>query len=200
MLWIGLTGGLASGKTTVTEILRKKGIAVVCADQLARLAVANGSAGFQHVLSSFGADILDATGQLDRKKLGEKVFSDKTSLLRLESIVHPIVRQLGTSMREKYKSEGHKIAFYDVPLLFEKNMQSLFDKIVLVITTPENQLKRAVLRDALSENEIRNRLKNQMPMNEKIKQADFIIENNAGLPELELEVEKMLVAIHQAQE
>ncbi len=200
MLWIGLTGGLASGKTTVAEILRKKKIPVICADQLSRLAIAEGSSGLKEVLSYFGPSVLDSTGQLDRRKLGEKVFKDKKSLLKLESIVHPIVRQLGTSMREKYKSDGHKFAFYDVPLLFEKNMQSLFDKIVLVTATHEKQMERALLRDQLSEDEIRNRLKNQLPMKEKIKDADFIIENNKGLKELEAEVEKMLQALHQAQE
>ncbi len=195
MLWIGLTGGLASGKSTVTRILREKDIAVICADELARLAVSPGSLGLRQVLSDFGPDVLNTSGELDRKKLGQKVFKDKKSLLKLEGIIHPIVRQLGLEQRREYEASGRKMAFYDVPLLFEKNMQNLFDKIVLVSTNPENQIARAILRDGLSENEIRSRLQNQLPMSQKINLADFIIENNSTLEDLKKAVELMLAAV-----
>jgi dephospho-CoA kinase len=195
MLWIGLTGGLASGKTTVTNILRKKKIAVICADELARLAVAPKSLGLQQVLSDFGTDLLNSNGELDRKKLGEKVFKNKQNLVKLESIIHPIVRQLGAKQRNELELAGEKIAFYDVPLLFEKNMQSLFDKIIVVTTSPENQMRRAILRDGLSEIEIHHRLQNQLPMSQKINSADFIIENNSTLQDLELAVDRMLLAV-----
>ncbi len=201
MLWIGLTGGLASGKTTVAGILKKKNIAIVDADVLARDAVESGSEGLKQVVSRFGSDILAASGALDRKKLAAVVFGQKASLLDLEAIIHPIVRRLALEAREKLKAQGQKIAFYDVPLLFEKRMQNLFDKTVVVVTSEENQLKRAISRDKSNDQEVRSRLSHQMPLVEKAKLADYVIENNAGLAELEANVEKFLQKIsYQPQE
>ncbi len=195
MLWIGLTGGLASGKTSVANILRKKNISVVCADTLARSAVDKGTEGLRLVVSSFGKDLLTQTGQLDRQKLATKVFSQRSSLLKLEEIIHPIVRKLASEAREQLKREGKALAFYDVPLLFEKKMADLFDKVVVVNCSEAKQLERAILRDHSNETQVRQRLANQMPLDEKVKLADFVIENNEGLGQLEKAVEQMLVAL-----
>ncbi len=203
MLWIGLTGGLASGKTSVADILRKKNIAVVCADALARIAVEPGAPGLKAVVAQFGKDILTTSGSLDRKKLANKVFGQKERLLQLEAIIHPIVRRLASEAREKLKIKGEQLAFYDVPLLFEKKMEELFDKIVVVFTTEENQRLRAISRDKTNEKDVKERMSHQMALKEKINFADFVIENNAGLRELEVAVDKLLLnlaGLYQPQE
>ncbi len=195
MFWIGLTGGLASGKSTVAEILRNKKIPIINADSLAREAVRPGSEGLKKIVTLFGTELLVPDGTLDRKKLASKVFGQKTSLDQLENILHPIIRQMAIEAREKLKSEGHAIAFYDVPLLFEKNMQKLFDRTVLVATSVENQIQRAVSRDKMSEEEALSRMSHQIPLVQKLKLADYIIDNNSGLKELEKKVDQMLLTI-----
>ena len=196
MLWIGLTGGLASGKSSVAKILRHKNIPVVCADTLAREAVALGSDGLKQVVAHFGSDILTNSGEIDRKKLAAQVFGHKANLDKLESIIHPIVRELTKKNQEKLQEQGVQIAFYDVPLLFEKNMQGLFDKIVVVHTTEESQIQRAISRDKATEEQIKSRMAHQIALKEKVKKADFVIENNSGLIELERAVEKLLDLLH----
>ena len=196
MLWIGLTGGLASGKSSVAKILRHKNIPVVCADTLARQAVALGSDGLKQVVAHFGADILTSAGEINRKKLAAQVFGHKANLDKLESIIHPIVRQLTKENREKLQKQDIQIAFYDVPLLFEKNMQGLFDKTVVVHTTEANQIQRAISRDKATEEQVKSRMSHQMALKEKIKKADFAIENNAGVIELEQAVEDLLIKLN----
>ena len=192
MLWIGLTGGIASGKSTVSALLRARGFAVVDADHLARLAIAPGSPGFNELTREFGTEVLNPDGTLDRKKLGALVFANPSRLAKLESIIHPRVRALATEKRAALEASGARAAFYDVPLLFEKKMEQLFDRVVVVSCRPETQLKRLLERDRLKPHEAEQRLRAQLPMSEKTSRADLIVENEGTLEDLERAVERLI--------
>src|SRR5688572_878381 len=140
MLWIGLTGGLGTGKSTVAKILRQKGHLVVDADEMARLALDPAGKILTKVLDRFGAGMLGSDGNLDRSKLAAVVFADRALLTELEKLVHPEVRRLTLEHRRRGEAEGREIAFYDVPLLFEKNMAGDFSKTVVVVADPELQI------------------------------------------------------------
>ena len=131
MKWIGLTGSIGSGKSSVATLLRERGIPVVDADAHARQALGPGSEGERKVLSAFGPSVHDGNGHVDRKKLAAEVFSDPGRLSKLEAIIHPIVQEKTRSERAKLKREGHAFAFYDVPLFCSrKNLETQFDAIV----------------------------------------------------------------------
>ena len=195
MKWIGLTGGIASGKTTVANGLRSRGFDVVDADQLARLAVERGSPGLEKVAKAFGQKILDSKGDLDRAKLGSLIFSNPDQRLTLESIVHPEVRRLSLIEKKRLESEGKKFAFYDVPLLYEKNMEKMFDAVVVVASSEDLQKSRLAARNQLSEKEVQARLASQMPLKIKIPKADFIIANEGSLNDLDRNIDLVLKAI-----
>jgi len=192
MKWIGLTGGIATGKSTVAEILKQQGHPVINADEFAHQALRLGSPIIAEVIKAFGQDISDGSGGIDRKKLGEKVFRDDQKRQLLESLIHPFVKQQTLEQRKKLEKQGCSIAFYDVPLLFEANLQSQFDKSVVVWSSPELQLQRLMKRNNLSEVEARARINSQIPIEDKKKMADFLIENNSSVADLERAVEKLL--------
>lgn len=179
----------------MSRILRGKGYAVVDADLLAREAVQFGTEGYREVLQVFGPDIELADGELDRKRIGEIVFSNRSKLTQLEGIVHPRVRDLAAQKRAQLESEGHEVAFYDVPLLFEKKMQDLFAKTVLVTCAPEVQVQRIVQRDGLSREAAMRRLAAQMPLSQKLSLADEVVLNNNSLQDLEVAVDALLKRI-----
>jgi dephospho-CoA kinase len=198
MLWIGLTGGLGTGKSSVANILRRRGHLVIDADEMARLAVGPGSAALAKVVAVFGREVLDQEGHLDRRKLGAKVFTDPAALADLEAIVHPEVKKLTLERRRAAEADGRRIAFYDVPLLFEKKMESDFDKIVVVAASGEQQMARTMARDGLTRAEVEKRLASQIPVAEKVKRAKFVIDNTGTEEDLELEVDEMLMALRRS--
>lgn len=195
MRWIGLTGGIATGKSTVSNWLKAKGYAVIDADELARLVVAPGSEGLRQIVSHFGAEILDDDGNLDRRRLGALVFADREKLLDLENMIHPLVQAQVQSLRNRYEREGKEFVFYDVPLLYEKKLQDQFDHIIVVAADEEIQKARMRARDALNENEIESRLKSQLPMSEKIKVAHSVVENNGTREELETKLLQLVKSL-----
>jgi dephospho-CoA kinase len=201
MLWIGLTGGIASGKSTVSNLLRARGYAVVDADHLAREVVQIGAPAHSEIMQAFGPDVFLESGELNRKRVGEIVFKDRTRLSQLEAILHPRIRELTTRRRNELKALGQKIAFYDVPLLFEKNMESLFDAVVVVTAKPEVQLERMMKRDGFSLEQATQRLDAQIPIGEKAKRAGYVIANDGSPASLEQAVDKCLAELrtHQAQ-
>lgn len=186
MLWVGLTGGIASGKSTVAEILEKAGFGVLSADHLSHLAMAPNTEGAKQVRAHFGDAVFDAGDRINRGRLGAIVFADASGKqkLALESILHPEVRRLAQIERERLVKRGDKIAFYEIPLLFEKNLKSHFDKVVCVAVEPETQLRRLMKRSNLSESEARSRIASQLPQDLKVSQSDFVIWNRGDLNDL----------------
>lgn len=193
--WIGLTGGIASGKSTVSQLFESRGIPVVDADKIAKDVIGRGSLGLQKVVQAFGPEILCDNGELDRKKIAALVFSKKEQLSRLEAIVHPLVQEEVQTLREHYKSQGHHLVIYDVPLLFEKKLESQFQGIVLVWCDPLVQLERLRRRDGLSEDEAKIRLAAQIPLNDKKAKATWLIENNGDRNNLEKNFENVLMSL-----
>lgn len=192
MLWVGLTGGIATGKSTVSKLLMVRGLPVVDADVLAREAVQIGTVVHAEIVQAFGPDAVLSDGQLNRKRIGEIVFRDPVRLQWLESVIHPEVRRLAEAKRRELQSQGHQVAFYDVPLLFEKKMESLFDRVVVVACSPELQLQRLIARDGLTEEEAKRRIATQLPITDKVKKADEVIVNDGSLQDLERAVDEFV--------
>lgn len=191
----GLTGGIGSGKSTVATLLRERGVPVVDADALAREAVAIGSEGLAQVVEAFGKDVLDASGALDRKRLGALVFEDAEQRTRLNAITHPLVRQLSQQRFAELDRQGVKLAAYDVPLLFEVGLDHVLRPVVVVNASEATQIERVVRRDGLSEDEARARVRAQLPLAEKRARADHVIENDGTPEELVAQVDALLARL-----
>lgn len=192
MNWIGLTGSLGSGKSTVAKLLQQRGHPVVDADQMARQTLSPGSPAEQKVFAAFGRAIQDDAGQLDRKKLADVVFRDSTKLRLLEAIIHPLVRNLTGAKRQELEKAGHRLAFYDVPLLFEKQMEPMFDGIVVVYADLETCIERVMARNHTDRADVEARIRNQLAMEEKIKKAHWVVSNTGTQEDLEKAVDKVL--------
>lgn len=184
MKWIGLTGGIATGKSSVAQVLREMGYPVVDADELAREVVKPGSLGLEKVVLAFGRGILDEKGHLSRPTLGQIIFKDPVAREKLEQILHPLIQEMRAKLRSELERESIDLAFYDVPLLFEKNMHDEFDATVLVYAKPSIQKQRLAERNKFSDKEIELRLASQLPIDEKVKRANYIIFNEATLKDL----------------
>lgn len=195
MKWMGLTGGIGSGKSTVAAILREKGFAVIDADEMARLAVSPGSDTLQKIVRVFGPEILNPDGSLNRRALGDLVFQDSKLLLELEQIVHPKVQELTQQKRQELEAGGSKAAFYDVPLLYEKKLEKQFDAIVVVSSGEEQQIERVMIRSAISREEVRRRIATQMQLAEKVKKADFVIHNDRDMAHLRAQVDQLIARL-----
>jgi dephospho-CoA kinase len=188
----GLTGGIGSGKSTAAELLRQHGVPVVDADELAREVVAPGTVGLTEVVEAFGADVLGPDGALDRKRLGARVFSDPEARKRLNSITHPLVRQLSQVRFTELGASGVELAAYDVPLLFEVGLDAVLRPVVLVAASVAPQLARIRARDGLSEADARARIAAQLPLEEKRRRADYVLENDGTLESLDAQVSALI--------
>ncbi len=193
--WYGLTGGIATGKSTVARLLQSRGFVVIDADQIAHQLSEKNEPGYLQILKDFGPDILDGDQNIDRKKLGQIIFSNSQLKAKLESILHPLIQQKVQSLRTNYKNQNMKMCFYDVPLLFEKNLENQFDAIILVYTGPQIQQQRLVARNHLTLAEAEMRIKNQSPMPEKIKKSHFCIDNSTDVSDLEHQVDTLCAVL-----
>ncbi len=184
MRLVGLTGGIATGKSTFAAALRALGAPVIDADELARRAVRRGTPTLSEIARVFGPEILTPEGELDRRRMAALVFADPAARARLEAITHPAIR---AAMREEVRrlsGEGCDLVFYEAPLLFEVGLDREVDCVVLVYAAPEVQERRLRERDGLRAEEARARLAAQMPIEEKAARADVLVENEgdpAGL-------------------
>lgn len=178
MKWIGITGGIGSGKSLVCEFLMEQGYSVISADKVVRSLSEPQGECYREILEKFGPEILDKQNHIDRKKLGAIVFNDINKLHELEKILHPEVKKRVSEIKSILTAQGKKLAFYEVPLLFEKKMQDQFDLILTVVASEHQQILRLKKRDGLSEQEAKIRIKAQLPMSEKIRESHFIIENS----------------------
>lgn len=192
MLWLGLTGGLGTGKTTVAELIRQQGFQVIDADQIAKQALGPGEDVAKKVIQVFGPGILNSENNIDREKLAGLVFKNKSKLELLESLVHPFVQQKVSELRELAQTKGEVMAFYDVPLLFEKHLERQFDGVIVVSANQEIQLDRIKKRNQWSKEQIESRLANQLPLKDKELKSDYVIYNNGTLSDLKKDVIRMI--------
>ncbi len=184
MMVVGLTGGIASGKSTVAAMLRKANIPVIDADQLAHQLTEPHAPLLKEIAHLFGDDIIAATGALDRKKLAQIVFGDQTKLRKLEAILHPAIRLLAREQLQELADNGQPVAVYMAPLIFEKNLHHDFDKTMLIVTDRDIAIARAHKRDNLPTEHIHKRIDAQMNTEQKIALADEVIENNGTMEDL----------------
>ena len=181
MLKIGLTGGLACGKSFVGEALASYGCYLIHADELGHEALASGGSAFEPVVREFGREILGADGEIDRRRLAARVFRDSEALARLNALVHPaVVRREEQLMTEFAAREPKGIAVVEAAILIETGSYRRFDRLILVTCSEKQQVERAMHRDGASEAEIRARLSRQMPLTEKQKFADFVIDTSGA--------------------
>jgi dephospho-CoA kinase len=189
---IGLTGGIATGKSTFAAALRALGAPVIDADQLARAAVARGTPGLAAVVAEFGAEVLTPDDELDRKRVAEIVFADPVARARLEAAVHPAVRALFRGQVARLAADGYDLAFYDVPLLYEAKVEGEVDLAVVVWTPREAQIARLAARDGLGRAEAEARLAAQLPIDEKAARADVVVVNDADAAALVAKARRLL--------
>ena len=179
---IGLTGGIATGKSTVARFFQQRGGVVIDADQLARTAVEPGSRGLERIIATFGEGLLTPEGQLDRKQLGAQVFSDPHQRAVLEGILHPEIKRLAEDLIRQAAEAGEKLVFYMAPLLIEAGVTGRVDEVWVVTVRPEVQLARLMHRDGLTTDEALRIIGSQMPLAEKERYGRIVIDNS-GTPE-----------------
>lgn len=191
-LIVGLTGGIASGKSTVSSMLMSLNIPVIDADKISRDVVEPGEDAYEEIRRVFSDDILQEDLTLNRKELGKIIFADEEKRKQLNAIVHPAVRKEMLLQRDTYLNAGEKCVVLDIPLLFEGNLTSLVDK-TLVVSVDENiQLDRLMKRDNSTEAEAKRRILSQMPIQEKVKLADAVIDNNGSQDQSYEQLENIL--------
>lgn len=182
---VGLTGGIASGKTTVANLFAEFGIELVDADVIAREVVAKGSAGLSAIVDHFGDEILLANGQLDRATLRNKVFNNETQRLWLNNLLHPMIRQ---KMLDQVQASTSKYVIMVVPLLFENQLDSLVSTTLVVDISPELQISRTMQRDGVSQQQVEHILASQMSRQQRIDKANHIIDNQGDIELLRSQV------------
>jgi dephospho-CoA kinase len=196
MLRVGLTGGIATGKSYCLARFAALGVPVVDADLLARDAVAPGSRALADVATRFGASILLPDGSLDRAALGRIVFTDRAARTDLEAIVHPeVYRRIGEWFAAR--PPATRLAIADIPLLFETGHDHDFERVIVAACDPQQQLRRLMQRDSLSEAEARARLNAQWPIEEKVARADYVIRTDGSVADTDSQVRtvyEMLIA------
>jgi dephospho-CoA kinase len=195
MLLVGLTGNIGSGKSSVAQMLSERGATIIDADILARRAVETGTAAYDQIVERWSRDILAPDGHIDRAALRRIVFSDHEQLEELNQIVHPEVERLRGKLVEQARKRGDRIVVCDIPLLFERHMTDRFDRIILVDSHRAVRLERLVKDRGLRETEAMEMIASQMPAELKRARADFVIDNDGTLTQLERKVSDVWAAL-----
>lgn len=190
MYVIGLTGGIASGKSTVSKMLKELGAFIVDADKLSREITLPRMPAWQEIINRFGRDIVDVNGEINRKRLGQIVFTDSKARADLEHITHPRIDAEAMSAIAKAEQSGYDIAVLDAPLLIEVAWYNKVDTVWVVFVDEQIQLSRLTIRDNLSYNDAVARINSQMPLREKLKYADVVIDNSHTLESTQAQVYK----------
>ncbi|KKB38195.1 dephospho-CoA kinase [Bacillus thermotolerans] len=180
---IGLTGSIASGKSTVSRLLQELGYTIVDADVAARKVVEPGQPALQQIAEAFGEGILLPDGSLDRAKLGERIFNNEEERNKLNSIIHPAVRQFMKDEKEAAIEAGKQTIIMDIPLLYESKLTWMVEKVIVVYVDKDTQLQRLMARNQLDEDAAKARIASQLPLAEKAAQADAVIDNNGTIEE-----------------
>lgn len=186
MLKVGLTGGIGSGKSTVAEIFSSLGITVIDADKIAHQLTRSGTGSFDEIVELLGQDCVDSSGELDRKKIAQIVFFDPEKKLALEKILHPKIRQ--RMLQEIAQARHCDYIILAIPLLLESNFTELVDRILVIDADDDIRIKRTQQRDARSEEQIRQIMSHQISKNDRLQQADDILENNGSYENLKAEI------------
>lgn len=185
---VGLTGGMGSGKSTVSQIMAEHGAVIIDADKVGHEAYQTNTKTWQDVVAAFGKQVVAQDGSIDRKKLGAIVFGNPEQLERLNHIVHPRMFEMMKERIEQYRQQGIKVVVLDAAILFEANWTPLVDMVWVVIASEPVVVARAVARTGLPEEQIRARLHSQMSNEERIKRADNVIRNDGTIDELRVQV------------
>ncbi|MDY4021737.1 dephospho-CoA kinase [Staphylococcus borealis] len=188
---IGLTGGIATGKSTVSELLTAYGFKVVDADIASRQAVAKGTKGLEQVRTAFGERAITDEGEMDRQYVGEIVFNHPEKRIELNDIVHPIVREIMEKEKQNYLNQGYDVIM-DIPLLFENELQDTVDEVWLVYTSESIQIDRLMDRNQLSLEDAKARVYSQISIDKKSRMADHVIDNLGDKLELKQNLEQLL--------
>lgn len=201
-LLLGITGNIASGKSLIAAAFARKGAALVDADQLAREIVAPGSSVLQQLVEQFGATILLPSGALNRTRLGQLMFADPATREALNRITHPAIAELASKrLQQLKKTPGLPLVVYEAALLFEAGAERRVDQVLVVKIDPAVQLKRLMARDGLDESSARQRIAAQLPQQQKLQRADFVIDNSgtieATLRQVELLWQRLLSRVKQ---
>jgi dephospho-CoA kinase len=195
MRLIGLTGNIASGKSTVADMFVERGASIIDADVLAREAVMKGSPALESIVQKWGTEVLDAEGNLDRAELRHRVFEDQSELDALNEIVHPEIMRRRVEQIADARARGDQVLVCVIPLLFERHLADEFDTIILVDAPRSVRLDRIVRDRKIDEAEAMKMIASQMPADLKRARADYVIENAGTKKELEAEVERVWQAI-----
>ena len=196
MLLVGLTGNIGSGKSTVAQMLSERGATIIDADVLARRAVELGTTAYDNIVKRWGQAVLAPDGHLDRAALRRVVFADHDQLEELNQIVHPEVERLRARLVDQARKRGDRIVVCDIPLLFERHMTDRVDRIILVDAHRALRLERLVKDRGLRETEAMEMIAAQMPAELKRARADFVIDNDGTLTQLERRVHDVWAALH----
>src|SRR5690625_1697226 len=191
-LIIGLTGSIGTGKSLIANKIQEFGIPVVDADMIAREVVEPKKDAYNNIVSTFGEQILQVDKTLDRKKLGSIVFNDEEKRKQLNAIIHPAIRKEMLRQRDEWVEKGTECVVLDIPLLYESGLTHFVDKVIVVFVDPNVQLERMMTRDQTSEQEAKSRINSQIPVAEKAKKADAVIDNNGTKEESYRQLEEIL--------
>jgi dephospho-CoA kinase len=191
---IGITGGIASGKSLISNMIRKRGYVVIDADEIAKQIVMKGNIAYSQIVKEFGQEILDDNCEIDRKLLGKKIFGNKCLRIKLNNITHPIIEKV---MMDKVKEiEKYKgIVFLDIPLLFEVGHDKLVDKIIVVTVSDEIQLQRLMDRDKIDISFAKQKVSSQMSLQNKKMLADYVIDNSGSVEMTEKQLDNVLIQL-----
>lgn len=187
-LVIGLTGSIGTGKSTIANQFKKLNIPVIDADLIAREVVEPGKEAYNEIVNTFGQEIVQEDGSLNRPRLGGIVFADENKRKILNSIIHPAIRREMLRQRDFYIEQGEPCIVLDIPLLFESKLTNFVDKIIVVYTSKENQLQRILKRDDISEEEALQRMNAQIDIAKKVEWADEVINNDGSIAESEAQL------------
>jgi len=193
---IGLTGGIGSGKSAVARLLAELGAVIIDADKIGHEALKPDTEVWCEVVSAFGQRILTPGGDINRKKLGEIVFGNPASLLKLNQIMHPRMYERVTAQLEEYRRRGVDVAVLEAPLLLEAGWASLVDEVWVTVAAETTVLRRLQERTGLSEPESLARIRSQLPVEERVNRADVIVDTDCDLDELEAKVKELWQRLH----
>lgn len=193
MILIGITGIMGSGKSTIASILKKFNIPVIDADEISRRVTRKNGPAYDQIVKFFSKDILNSNGEIDRKKLARIVFNDPLKKKKLEDIIHPLVEQERNKMIEEIKEKSkNAIIALDIPLLFEARLEKSVNYIICAYADLETIYNRLKARDGISKEDFLIRIKNQIPLEEKVKRSHFIIDTRKDIKEIELELKNII--------